>query len=129
MIHLIDKDATLTEIESLKDNVPYFPTIAEKEAYRAGVDGACCKIYSLEVKEVDLKKEICKALINLKSKDSMRDWFTHFFELGLKAQKGKQIMAKIKIVYKPLSKEEQDKFDKSQQEFYEYIKAQKGEKV
>lgn len=36
-------------------------------------------------------------------------------------------MAKIKIVYKPLSKDEQDKFDKSQQEFYEYIKAQKGE--
>lgn len=36
-------------------------------------------------------------------------------------------MAKIKIVYNPLSKEEQDKFDKSQQEFYEkYIKAQKG---
>ena len=39
-------------------------------------------------------------------------------------------MAKVKIVYKPLSKEEQDKFDKSQQEFYgKYIKAQKGEKV
>ncbi len=38
-------------------------------------------------------------------------------------------MAKIKIVYKPLSKEEQDKFDKAQQEFYEYIKAQKGEDV
>ncbi len=39
-------------------------------------------------------------------------------------------MAKIKMVYNPLSKEEQDKFDKSQQEFYEkYIKAQKGEEV
>lgn len=37
-------------------------------------------------------------------------------------------MAKIKIFYNPLSKEEQDKFDKSQQEFYEkYIKARKGE--
>jgi hypothetical protein len=37
-------------------------------------------------------------------------------------------MSRIKMVYKPLSKEEQDKFDKSQQEFYEkYIKAQKGE--
>jgi hypothetical protein len=37
-------------------------------------------------------------------------------------------MAKIKMVYNPLSKEEQDKFDKSQQEFYEkYIKAQKEE--
>ena len=36
-------------------------------------------------------------------------------------------MAKIKIVYKPLSKEEQDKFDKFQQEVYEkYIKAHKG---
>ena len=39
-------------------------------------------------------------------------------------------MAKIKIVYKPLSKDEQDKFDKSKQEFYEkYIKAKKGEEV
>lgn len=36
-------------------------------------------------------------------------------------------MAKIKIVYKPLSREEKDKFDKAQQEFYEYIKAQKEE--
>ena len=37
-------------------------------------------------------------------------------------------MAKVKIVYKPLSKEEKDKFDKSQQEFHEkYIKVQKGE--
>jgi len=37
-------------------------------------------------------------------------------------------VTKVKIVYKPLSKEEQDKFDKSQQEFYEkYIKVQKGE--
>ena len=32
------------------------------------------------------------------------------------------------MTYNPLNKEEQDKFDKSQQEFYEkYIKAQKGE--
>lgn len=37
-------------------------------------------------------------------------------------------MAKIKIVYKPLSKDEQDKFDKSKQEFYEkFIKVKKGE--
>ena len=36
-------------------------------------------------------------------------------------------MAKIKIVYKPLSKDEQEKFDKAQQEFYKHIKAQKGE--
>lgn len=36
-------------------------------------------------------------------------------------------MAKIKMTYNPLNKEEQDKFDKSQQEFYEkYIKEQKG---
>lgn len=36
-------------------------------------------------------------------------------------------MAKIKIVYKPLSKDEQDRFDKSKQEFYKHIKAKKGE--
>ena len=35
-------------------------------------------------------------------------------------------MAKVKMAYKPLSKDEQDKFDKSQQEFYEkYIKYRK----
>jgi hypothetical protein len=39
-------------------------------------------------------------------------------------------MSRIKTVYKPLSNEEQKKFDKSSQEFYEkYIKAQKGEDV
>ena len=39
-------------------------------------------------------------------------------------------MAKIKMSYNPLSKEEQNKFDKSKQEFYEkYIKAKKGEKI
>jgi len=37
-------------------------------------------------------------------------------------------MAKIKMVYNPLSKEERERFGKSQQEFYEkYIKARKGE--
>ena len=35
-------------------------------------------------------------------------------------------MTKIEVSYIPLSKEEQDKFDKSQQEFYEkYIKHRK----
>lgn len=38
-------------------------------------------------------------------------------------------MAKIKMVYKPLSKDEQDRFDKSKQEFYKHIKAQKGEEI
>ena len=37
-------------------------------------------------------------------------------------------MSRIKIIYKPLSKKEKEKFNKSSQEFYEkYIKAQKGE--
>ena len=50
--------------------------------------------------------------------------------LMIKAQKGEEIMAKIKMTYNPLNKEEQDKFDKSQQEFYEkYIKVQKGENI
>ena len=39
-----------------------------------------------------------------------------------------EIQNRIKMVYKPLSKEEKEKFDKSNQEFYEkYIKAQNGE--
>ena len=36
-------------------------------------------------------------------------------------------MVKIKMVYKPLSKDEQDKFDKSKQDFYKHIKVKKGE--
>jgi len=34
---------------------------------------------------------------------------------------------KIKMVYKPLSKEEKEKFDKAGQELLEYIKSHKGE--
>lgn len=33
------------------------------------------------------------------------------------------------MVYKPLSKDEQGKFNKSKQEFHKHIKAQKGEKA
>lgn len=33
----------------------------------------------------------------------------------------------IKVVYKPLSKDEKEKFDKAGQELLEYIKAHKGE--
>lgn len=36
-------------------------------------------------------------------------------------------MAKIKMFYNPLNREEQEKFDKSKQEFYKHIKVQKGE--
>lgn len=38
-------------------------------------------------------------------------------------------MTKIKVFYNPLSKEEKDKFDKSQQDFYEqYIYKHRKEK-
>ena len=90
----------MAEIESLIDSIPYFPTIAEKEAYRGGVYGACCKIYSLEVKEVDLEKEIKEEYLKRRyygGRDNMlvilnepqfHEIAKHFFELGLKAQKG-----------------------------------------
>ena len=37
-------------------------------------------------------------------------------------------MSRIKIIYNPLSKEEQEEFDKTNQKFYEkYIKSKKEE--
>lgn len=86
---LIDKDAVLADIERLKDSVPYFPTIAEKEAYKEGVDSACCKVNSFEVKEVDIEEEveslIKSSIWRFADKEDFLRVAKHFFELGLNA--------------------------------------------
>ena len=95
MKHLIDKDALVTEINAFK-----------KDAYRTWkwdtfhtLNKLLSFINTLEVKEVDLEKEIKdyfeKQPIVTRSKGidyqlipSGENIAKHFFELGLKAQKG-----------------------------------------
>ena len=89
---LIDKDALIAEIEKAKEHVPFYPTLAEKDAYIDGMNDALDKIYSLKVKEVDLEKEVEKCLKQYKMLAVGKKDFTtiarHFFGLGIKAQKG-----------------------------------------
>ena len=94
MAHLIDKDALVAEIESLLDKGKHHEEY--DCAYRDGNNGALYalkgKVNSLEVKEVNLEKEIEKCLKQYHMLAVGKKDFTaiakHFFELGLKAQKG-----------------------------------------
>ena len=101
---LIDKDAILAEIESLLDKGKYHEEY--DCAYRDGNNGALYalkgKLDTLEVKEVDLDfqmfaKEMDTVLIlpsseTKNTEEEPLNWeyaiAKHFFELGLKAQKG-----------------------------------------
>ena len=99
MEQYIDKAAIVAEIRKLKDTIPYYSTLAEKDAYKEGIEDAIDKIYSLEVKEVDLdldeeykvfveKDPVYNQLVNgIVGKAIAK----HFFELGLKAQKGEKV--------------------------------------
>ena len=103
---LIDKDALAREIENLKSNLIYgacasqiaMETRCKEEAYNEVLS----YLDTLEVKEVDLNKEIYDAEKRFGDIDEMggyrillfddefRDVLRHFFELGLKkARKGK----------------------------------------
>jgi len=91
MAHLIDKDALVADIErrvkeyqSTGDDY-WFPVIENLKNILSFLD-------DLEVKEVDLEKEldsmITPELKLHKALPSLFDVAKHFFELGLKAQKG-----------------------------------------
>lgn len=95
---LIDKEAVVAEIESEKNRAQILGDNAINGSMQQFYDGmkeSCVKILSfldtLEVKEVDLKKEIKKYI-----KDNIcgycvpgvEETAKHFFELGIKAQKG-----------------------------------------
>jgi len=95
---LLDKAAVVAEIENLLDKGRYHEEY--DCAYRDGNNGALYalkdKLNNLEVKEVsleDLKEELDKA-VKIYKPDGDFGWGTlyniavHFFELGLKAQKG-----------------------------------------
>ena len=99
MAHLIDKDALVAEIERriaslesfgsenyLHDNCP------EQYAMLVTLKSLIFSIDTLEVKEVDLEKETSfqwsKFCLSSKDKGSFVKVAEHFFELGIKAQKG-----------------------------------------
>ena len=99
MEQYISKSALVAEIEKRqKEEVFYdedgsFASWADQNHYSI-LESIKNVINNLEVKEVDLEQEIDKELdrnwygeyINL---DKFRESARHFFELGLKAQKGK----------------------------------------
>lgn len=106
-MELIDKSAVVAEIESKRK---YAQTLGDNainssmQQFYDGMKQGCVDLLSflntLEVKEVDLKKEIYDAEKRFGDIDEMggyrilifdddfRDILRHFFELGLKAQKG-----------------------------------------
>ena len=96
---LIDKDAVLAEIEKLKDEALEY---GDKSRWFL-VAALAKEINSLEVKEVDIEKEVIDWWnAHYSSKAYTFEGYTghyvenstlieiakHFFELGLKAQKG-----------------------------------------
>ena len=108
MAHLIDKDALVAEIERRIEscakqredmlNVQCY-TLADDASARMG-ELNCIQDFldTLEVKEVDLEREIQMFSMDLATKENNGDWdkdiavtAKHFFELGLKAQKGKEV--------------------------------------
>ena len=90
MAHLIDKDILVAEIERLYDEKGAFYAADVLYNLEEWID-------ALEVKEVDLQKEIDRIWDNTSdnfSEDSWKEFEAiakHFFELGLKAQKGEEL--------------------------------------
>ena len=98
-MQLIDKDALMVEIERLRkeDGNPYFPSETSDKYYARGVhftcDGLVNFLDTLKVKEVDLEKSISDWLFeglpnDEEEIDYIKETAKHFFELGLKAQRG-----------------------------------------
>lgn len=87
MEQYVNKESVVAEIEKLSNNIPYYPTLAEKFAYKDGVNNSIEKVLStLEVKEVDLEKEISDWENKFKYSPNMmgyKETARHFFELGL----------------------------------------------
>lgn len=99
MAHLIDKDALVAKIEKLMYAANLEADIASTgDCFDENIAEAKYQLYkyildiinSLEVKEVDLEKEIDenyqKDTSTLKTKKRYAEIAKHFFELGLKAK-------------------------------------------
>ena len=96
MTHYIDKDALVAEIERLKSEYVKHNRNKFCAEWSCGVlDNILSFIDTLEVKDVDLDKEIDR-YYNIEAPKEFEDvlykdiekFAEHFFELGLKAQKG-----------------------------------------
>jgi len=97
MAHLIDKDALVAEIERLKEeNKPTSKPICDYikggiYGFDLAIEKTLSILDTLEVKEVDLEKEIHDYHITKKPTvwfNTLEGIAKHFFELGLKAHKG-----------------------------------------
>ena len=93
MAQYIDKSAVVAEIERIEYETNYEPFTDEVLGKRMVCKDIKSFLDTLEVKEIDLNREIEKEietrwrgeyLFTTKFKESAK----HFFELGLKAQKG-----------------------------------------
>ena len=101
MAKYIPLDALVAEIKRrIKTNKECMLGLRNLDYYQGKVDAlndTLSSINTLEMKEVDLEKEIQMFSMNLAMKENNGDWekdiavtAKHFFELGLKAQKGEQ---------------------------------------
>ena len=99
MTKYISKAAVVAEIEKLKKEIESQDYAAYTEAYIIGakhtLETVSDILNTLEVKEVDLGKEIEKVLkqhhMLAVGKKDFASIARHFFELGLKAQKGEEV--------------------------------------
>lgn len=95
MEQYISKDAFVAKIvdwrDKIKKGIFFIPLTGSDRANATFEYEILGKVKDLidtiEVKEVDLDKEMNEALDHLTDKD-MRGWFSYFFELGLRTQKG-----------------------------------------
>lgn len=94
MAQYLDKAALVAEIKKLKMDVGNIFNEYDEgfwEGRTTAFDDVICALGILEVKEVDLKKELSTYLEVVKATDEdidFVDFAKHFFELGIKAQKG-----------------------------------------
>jgi len=89
MKELIDKAAVVAVIERIRTHEFYLHLKEDACAHRA-LDMVLGSLNTLEVKEVDLEKEMGKYLdvndIEFGYQIKLLDFATHFYELGLKAR-------------------------------------------
>lgn len=95
MIQYIDKSVLVTEIERLISEIyggQSFDSLSrEKQVALWYIKSIMSSIYTLEVKEVDLEKDVDKILEENDwdyDEIDFYDFAKHFYELGIKAQKG-----------------------------------------
>jgi len=95
MEQYIPKSAVVAEIDRLENKLYYEPENFKDVGAKMALDSLKSSLETIEVKEVDLEKEldsmITPELKFHKALPSLFDVAKHFFELGLKAQKGEEV--------------------------------------